>query len=356
VIYVFTFLGEFGYELLNWQGVIRKFAKTVLPSDKIICCSRANLYPLYDVASTYVDISEVDLFKRSAACGYFALHDPKDLDLSSRRNVDFDQRLKAELRSFIYSRLRTIYRSTNHSSWWRTLLSRDVFGPSSERYTFVFSSDKTKLNGCLFGCDRNKYGVDEAEGNIYDLLDLNNNIFQKVEPDLRVHNSIEAQLGWNLAELFVLCQTRNREIVLRSKDVVPKEQLIEALAQKVKVVLISFRTGRCLDSYSAFEDIPNCFRYSCKNFVDQACLVHFAKHCVFFTEGDFGSHMYVPPFLGKNVTSIAPRSVYQLGTTPIDFWNRNVFRFGGQISPKVSEQVFSSRATILEVVDAVLPH
>ena len=27
--YIFVFLGEFGYELLNWQGAIRKFAGTI---------------------------------------------------------------------------------------------------------------------------------------------------------------------------------------------------------------------------------------------------------------------------------------------------------------------------------------
>ena len=27
MIYVFTFIGEFGYELLNWQGTIRKWSK-----------------------------------------------------------------------------------------------------------------------------------------------------------------------------------------------------------------------------------------------------------------------------------------------------------------------------------------
>ena len=49
--YVFVFLGEFGYELFNWQGVIRKFSRLVAPGDKIICCSRAHLHLLYDTAS-----------------------------------------------------------------------------------------------------------------------------------------------------------------------------------------------------------------------------------------------------------------------------------------------------------------
>ncbi len=32
--YIFVFLGEFGYEILNWQGVVRRFAQTIEPGDK----------------------------------------------------------------------------------------------------------------------------------------------------------------------------------------------------------------------------------------------------------------------------------------------------------------------------------
>ena len=44
MIYVFSFLREFGYELLNWQGTIRKWATLhKQPEDKIIICSRKGL-------------------------------------------------------------------------------------------------------------------------------------------------------------------------------------------------------------------------------------------------------------------------------------------------------------------------
>ena len=69
MIYIFTFLGEFGFELFNWQGVIRKFAQTISPTDKIVCCSRANLYPLYETAAAYIDISEVELFQQNRSFG-----------------------------------------------------------------------------------------------------------------------------------------------------------------------------------------------------------------------------------------------------------------------------------------------
>ena len=58
--YVFTFIGEFGYELLNWQGVIRKWASVnKKEGDNIIICSRKGLDLLYDFADYYIDISDL---------------------------------------------------------------------------------------------------------------------------------------------------------------------------------------------------------------------------------------------------------------------------------------------------------
>ena len=347
MVYIFTFGGEFGYELFNWQGVIRKFSHTISASDRIVCCSRANLYPLYETAHQYIDISEIEMFRQSVACGYFALH-PEDLTLNSPQNLDFDRRLKKELKTFILKRLAEGLPPSLLRSLWRNLL------PGGSNYQFVFSSEKTELNGCRFGCDRTRFGTDPSEGNIYDLLDLKNNEYKVIEAPLEARQAIEKTLGWSLETPFVLCQTRARDIVIRSKCRVPKERLIEQLSRKVKVVLLSFATGRALDSYSAFRGLPDCYSYACGSFVEQACLVHFAKRCVFFTEGDFGSHMYVPPFLGKDVVAIAPGDIYDLGTTPIDFWNRNVFRFGGQIIPKISEEVFASQRTVSRFIDELV--
>lgn len=337
MIYVFTFLGEFGYELFNWQGVVRKFSKTLGPADRIVCCSRANLYPIYETASLYIDVSDVELFKNSQACCYSAIV-PESSDLASWRNRAFDRKLRASLKHFVFGRL-----GMPKPKW----TSR----APEKRVVFVFSSRTTRLNGCTFGCDPRLLG---KRGDIYDGLDLGINLYKKIEPDLRIRSEVEEQIGFDLAEPYVLIQTRARQVVVRSEDVVPKDDLIRALAEKVRVVLLSFSTGRAFDSFSYFDPSSKCIHYTCRSFVEQACLIHFARCCVFFTEGDFGSHIYVPPFMGKDVVAVAPRSVYGLGTTPIDFWNRNVFLFGGRIIPRVSEEVFANRQSLAEVVDEVL--
>jgi hypothetical protein len=329
MVFIFTFLGEFGYELLNWQGVVRKFAGTLSAADQIVCCSRARLHPLYDAAAQYIDISDVPLFRRSVACGYYAFAPG-----SRRFSRLYDWRLRRQLRQHIASQL-----------------SGRLKGAPSR---FVFSSMRTELNGCRFGCEPARYGRPGSNADIYEGLAVGNNVFRKIVPDLGVRGAIEQSLGWSLEAPYVLCQTRQRSIVQRSTERVHVESLLPLLAERLNVVLLSFRTGRQDDSYSGFDQLPNMAHYAASSFLEQACLIHFAHRCLFFTEGDFGSHIYVPPFLGKDVYAVAPKSVYELGTTPIEFWNRNVFRFGGVIRPRIAEDVFASPSHIRRTIDELL--
>ena len=58
--------------------------------------------------------------------------------------------------------------------------------------------------------------------------------------------------------------------------------------------------------------------------------------------------------MGKDVTLVAPRSIYQLESAPIDFWNQKVFRFGGQMIPIASEEAFSSKDSLHALVDEII--
>jgi hypothetical protein len=334
MVFVFTFLGEFGFELLNWQGVVRKFSRTLGPADRIVCCSRANVYPLYEMADLYIDISEAPLFMHSRACCYSGTI---GAGAPGRRlNRAFDAALRASLRSFVRTRLQALEPA------WKSAADREL--------TFVFSSRKTEVRGFAFGCDPDRI---EVEADIYDQLALGANLFEKVRPDLRIRSQIERALGFDLSEPYVLIQSRARSVGPQS-PLVPKEGLIGELARRMRVVLLSFDTGRSFDSASRFDPSLRCAHYRGRSFPEQACLIAFARHCVFFTEGDFGSHIYVPPLMGKDVVAIAPRRVYALGTAPTDFWNRNVFRFGGRIAPQVSEEVLASVDTTRELADRIV--
>ncbi len=333
MVYVFTFLGEFGYELLNWQGVIRKFAKTRGPSDLIVCCSRANLYPIYDCADLYIDISDLPLFRQSRACAYSGTI---GLGAPGRAvNRAFDAMVRATVRRSVRRRLQLL-----GAPW----------SVGQERLVFIFSSRRHQLHGLTFGCDPGRI---ELDADIGDRLDLTANLFEQLRPDFAVQPAIEAQLGFSLREPYILVQTRARRVGPRSERV-PKVEMIRALSEHMRVVLLAFETGRSLDSFSRFPSAESCIRYTGRTFPEQACLIHFARHCVFFTEGDFGSHTYVPPLMGRDVVAFAPASVYEPWRTSIDFWNRHVFRFGGQLHPKVAEETLASAAMVQLAADDIL--
>ena len=117
-----------------------------------------------------------------------------------------------------------------------------------------------------------------------------------------------------------------------------KKKIFEYFKDDSRIVLLDFNTNRFNDSFSKFSH-PDKIKISLDNFDEQACLIHHANRCVFLTEGDFRSHNYIPPLLGKDVISIAPKDVLSLPSSAIDFWNDNVFKFGGQIKPLEYEQL-----------------
>jgi hypothetical protein len=116
--------------------------------------------------------------------------------------------------------------------------------------------------------------------------------------------------------------------------------VIEALADRIRVVYLAFESGRYLDSGSASTP-EGVTVYRASSFREQGCLIAHARHCVFFTEGDLGSHTYLPPLLGKDVIVVASATVFAQRSAPVDFWNGAVFRFGGQMIPRPAETLRS---------------
>ena len=336
--YVFVFLGEFGYEVLNWQGVVRKLRR-LDPDAIVVCASRGSVHPLYEPAE-YVEIGDVPEFRESMAIGYYAVQ-PGDEHIDSDANVALDAELRRVLRRAITDRLR--------ERWGWRLAARRLRG-----MRIVFSSDRTAIGECIFGADRRLFGAIPAEGSIYDQMDHRNNLYAPIAPDLSQRAGLEERLGFSLDEPYVLIQGRRRDTAQRSSGEIDQDRLIGALAERGRVVLADFSTGRAHDSYSRF-DLPDVHRVELSAFPEQSCLIHSAAACVFLTEGDFGSHMYIPPLLGRDVWSVAPGDVYELGTTPIDIWNHHVFRWGGGIRPVRAEQL-TDPARLADFCDDIARH
>lgn len=320
------FLGEFGYELLNWQGVVRKFARTLTEGEAIVCCSRLGLEPLYESAERYLDIGGLPLYRRSRARTYFAT---LPIGAPSRwPNRLFDRALRASVERHARSQLG----------------ARDL--------RFVFSSGSTELRDCTFGCAPER---DALDADIYDRLDAGQNVYRKLQADGSSRPALEARLGFSLDEPYVLVQMRTRRVGPQSAPV-SAEPILRALAGRTRLVRLSFVTGRALDSRSAFAPGVPGVPCAVSRLSEQMELIAHARRCVFFTEGDIGSHLYVPPMMGQDVVAVAPRAVWGLGTAPLDYWHEHVFRFGGRIVRTDAEDVLSSHAAVETFTDAVLAH
>ena len=304
-------MGEFGYELLNWQGTIRKFSRKCSKNERIISCSRRGLSLLYENVFRFLDISEITSFKESSADSY------------NIRGVSKDH-IKQDIVEHVFSSMPFIEKS---------------------KYRFFFSSAGTEFRGLKFG---NSKGRD-----IYSNLNLNNNEFAQIGFVEHRRNLIEDELRIDLNEEYILFQNARRDIVNRTTDVIDEKILIEKLINRTKVVVLNFLTGRSLDSYSRFDQLNGVYSYNAANFEDQSVLVHYAKNCVFFTEGDFRSHIYIPPFMGKNVYAVASNNVFKLDSAPIEFWNNNIFRFGGQIIPVIWEEIVKDDQKMKHLVNSL---
>jgi hypothetical protein len=343
-IYIFIFLGEFGFELLNWQGVVRKFAQQLFTSNEIIIAGRKGLQPFYEYAYHYIDISSLPLFQNSVANCYFAIP-PQEYALNKfgyLRTLGFNSEL-AYLRQAIFDfELRT---------YLCTYISEKIAMPSTSRHLkFIFSSQVNLYEGCVFGPKSRDYWK-----NIYRSLNIENNVYTLINADLQAKYQIEEELGFNLEHPYVLVQLRKRVIGPQVGGILPERQLIEELARHIPVVVLLFDTGRFLDSVSATrQEGERIFSYRARSFRDQSCLIAYARKCVFLTEGDLGSHTYLPPFLGKDVTIIASRKIFELPSAPIVFWNKHIFRFGGKMIPLVAESIFESSKSLCRAVDELL--
>ena len=313
--YVFTFIGEFGYELLNWQGTIRKWSKNKKPDDKIIICSRKGLDLIYgDVCDHFIEISDLQSIKSVVADCYTSYnyidgtgpHLPRS-EWKVERVGKHISDIKDEVSNLVGSTLNLM----DDTKW-------------------IWSCDYVVMGGFHFGLER-----PGGRGGIYNVghnqLDLYNNEFIKLKYDESKREIVEKKLGFSLDEDYVLCQTGYRKGYNLSKVRIDHDKIISKLLQSSKVVLMDFKTNRLNDSYSTFEDNN---RYSVVNVSDmkeQSVLIHHANNCIFFTEGHLRSHTYLPPMFGKDVDVIASKEIFALREAPLDFWNENVFKFGGQM-------------------------
>lgn len=314
--YVFVFVGEFGYELLNWQGRVRRFARSSGPDDRVFCAGRRGVGLLYEAAAAYVTLSDFLPYASSLASGYFCV--PPNINVCSRETVQFLEGLKAPLERYIRDQL---------AEQGMTL---------AEQARFVHSFESASIGPYRFGLDLRNYGP-LLEQDIYSLLPFYENDYVRLTPKAEMVAEMCTRARVAVGEPFILCQSRYRNEAGEPR--IDVERLLSRMAAECRVVFLTFASDRTTDSFSTLEAGENISVLHVETLAEQCAIIAAATECVFFTEGDFGSHIYIPPLLGKTVTAVCYDHILNKGSTPLGLWNQAVFNFGGQIllNPLVSD-------------------
>jgi len=324
MVYVFTFIGEFGYELLNWQGTLRKWVKeNKKEGDEIVVCSRKGLDLMYESADYYLDISQLESIQNVVADCYssyvFLDGTGPHLDRKEWKATRTGEHIDA-----IKNEVKNLVVDSNH-------LETDI--------KWIWSCDYEVMDDCLFGLER-----PGGSGGIYNVshnkLKVDNNEYRQLqvpEDAQKLRIQIEEKLGFSLDEDYILCQTGFREGYELSKVRIDHDKVINKLKEDCRVVLMDFKTFRLHDSYSKFKS--NYDTIQVEDIKEQSLLITHAKRCVFFTEGHMRSHTYLPPMFGKDVEIVAAKEMFSFSEAPLDFWNEKVFKFGGQMIAKPYEEI-----------------
>tara|TARA_R110001592_G_scaffold361664_1_gene673010 strand:- start:274 stop:1254 length:981 start_codon:yes stop_codon:yes gene_type:complete len=310
--YVFTFIGEFGYELFNWQGVIRKWAQqNKKKDDKIIICSRQGLESIYEFADHYINISQLKSYNNTVADCYRAYiwKEKKDLPFedwpiigSGPAHDELINNIKNDVKQQI-----SLYLNNKSAK-------------------YIWSCDYIQMDNFHFGHGGPGGGSIYSNGKF-----LNNNKFIKIDiPNFNnIKNKLQKEINLDLDSPYILCQTgyRGGHYTEKSNTKIDHNKIFNNLQLDIPILYLNFNSGRYFDSTSNFEVQS----YSCNNFNEQACLISLSSYCIFTTEGDFRSHTYIPPMLGKDVHVVASNEVLKLPSESSNFWNKNIFHFGGEI-------------------------
>ena len=293
---VFAFLGEFGYELLNWQGLVRQYSHKN-PGKTIVCLSRSSCELLYTDHSMFIALDANDRYMKSVASGYFAR-------IAEGRVNGFRDCLGARaLRRSIMIQIR------------QELKTRKI--------KFIFSDKYRQVDGIKFGANRFCFGLDTEHATIYDGSNLKQNKYTQ----LRTKNKSTAGVEGD----YIFVMTASRSQIVRDNKTLDIESILNALSSLGEVIVGEFKTVRTNETEPISHSNQQVRRHSISNLEEQVNLINFAKVCVFISEGDFRSHTYVPPMAGRDVFVIGSSGIYKNGD--IEGWNRHVFNFGGQIIP-----------------------
>jgi len=333
-VHVFVFLGEFGYELLNWQGRVNNFYKTLPKNEIIVCAGRKGLDLLYPYSDYYYDISQIDFHRTAKACIFWMIPE----HCCGTRGEDCTCKICKEGRQLIESTL-------------TTEIIKKLGTENSTPLNFIYSDKNNNLNNIGFG---------KNYGRIYNGFPHKDNSYIKLESNSKLSESLNKnKIPNSVGDDYVLCQSGYRPSngdILTEGTLTLYYKFVETLLKKTNVIFIDFDTGMTDDSKSSGHQLEslinkklpyNFYRINCDGLREQVLLIENCKFCMFFTLGDLRSHTYIPPFVGRDVKVIHSDDVNnKAGVGAVNYWNKNVFRFGGQM------ELFNQNKLTTEIVNS----
>jgi hypothetical protein len=328
-IIVFVFLGEFGYELLNWQGRIRKFKKE-FPEEFLVSASRGQCEILYrDSTEYFMSLSSIPSYQGSIADRYFCHSKNYQLDNIFSEILDSFQALliRRNLRLEIKRELQ-------------------VIGVKNRNLKFIFSDKVTRCGRYKFGAPRSRFarvrwgspddiykGLPSGEN---DFIDLRENLIEK---DFKKNKMIE-----NQNRKVALIQKAKRTRIIRIDNFIDEDIYLEEIAKSYEVVLLDYSSSRFADTQGKFTStvFPH---IEIESLGEQVALFSKSDLNINFIHGDFRSNTYVAAFCGKKSFVITPSELYD--REYIDKWNDEVF--SGEIVPFV----YSSDSKVSDLLDFI---
>lgn len=300
--FVFIFLGEFGYELLDWQGKVKYFQKKY-PKAHVISVSRDSSRYLYESCKTFFGLDHLGIYLNSTADSYFARSKPgppkiiKELFFSARIN----RCIKREIR--------TIF--------------------PEKRLKFIFSNRTSYIDGVRFGANmllhgKNVQSTEYGPGIYFELKSEGNDIQLSSEnlkqPETKKHP-------------YLLFMTARREIHKKDSEVINENDYLKSIQNlEIDTILLEFGSNRAHDTIGSFKNVQNDYRFSrvrVESLYEQLKFLANATACIFFSEGDLRSLTYLPPLIGKDVYIVCSQNIATLKY--IQYWNEEIFCFGGKM-------------------------
>ena len=303
---VFVFLGEFGYELLNWQGKVRNFAKSNNHL-RVSAISRKSCEILYENSTRYIPLDSIDLWKNSIADGYFARFE--GVGRNSILELKKNRELHKAIKNAFYA----------------------IAGKDHLKIKWVWSDRLTILSRVEFGANRYLFGRNLEHGSIYESLEVFAN-------DVLLTNNFKASKiqEESSPEDYILIMRAERSRIVRSEGLINASRIVEEISKTYPVILGEFLTSRLNDTTGKFNN-GNFKVIQFSNLEEQFRLILKSRVCFFISEGDLRSHTYIPPLIGKNVLVYGFRDIFPADT--LKRWNSSLFKETGRILPIFAEEI-----------------